>query len=547
MADIKTLQTRIALKYDTYANWTDEAKGANLVLLKGEIGLCEIPSGNAAATTAPTVLFKVGDGTTPFKSLKWASALAADVYGWAKSETVVLDGEVLKFKTGDVVNGSVDLSAFATDAVVEALAARVAVVEGKFSGDASVESQIDALDKRLDAIEGDDGAIASAVTEAKGYTDAREAAIKTAYEAYTDGKVDGLKTTLEAKDAELAGEITRVEGLVSTEATNRDNADKAINDKIGEGFDATNTVAVKVKAAQDAADAAQADVDALTAANGPVTKNTADITQLRADLANETTARDNADKALDERLDKIETFFAGAYDENGKALNEALDTLVEIQDYLDGDGDAAGTLVDKVAKNASDIADLQEAVNGNAAAIAVNGEAIESLQALTAGDYGTGTIKDAIDAAAAKGQQGIDDAKAAKDIADANKAAIEHETTGLAAIKTIADTATTDLAALTGRVEDNEDAIAALQGIVVNGDNSNDKLRNDLAALTGIVSNETTGLAATKAIADAAKQAAADNAADIAAIQGDYLKSADLFIFNCGTSTEVVHTAPAGN
>ena len=73
MADIKTLQTRIALKYDTYANWTNEdveGQGANLVLLRGEIGLCEIPSGNANAQTAPTVLFKVGDGTTPFKSLK---------------------------------------------------------------------------------------------------------------------------------------------------------------------------------------------------------------------------------------------------------------------------------------------------------------------------------------------------------------------------------------------------------------------------------------------------------------------------------------------
>ena len=37
----KTLQTRLQLKYDTYANWTNEnlgaGKGADLVLLEGEI------------------------------------------------------------------------------------------------------------------------------------------------------------------------------------------------------------------------------------------------------------------------------------------------------------------------------------------------------------------------------------------------------------------------------------------------------------------------------------------------------------------------------
>lgn len=95
MATEKTLNTRIALKIDTYENWTldnentrDKKIGANYVLKRGEIGLCQIgdtaASGKAEATTNPTVLFKVGDGSTPFKTLKWASALAADVYDWAK-------------------------------------------------------------------------------------------------------------------------------------------------------------------------------------------------------------------------------------------------------------------------------------------------------------------------------------------------------------------------------------------------------------------------------------------------------------------------------
>ena len=98
MANENTILTRLALKIDTYANWTlDNATTqtnkthANLVLMRGEIGLCEIPeppnTGSTEATTAPTVLFKVGDGTSPFKNLKWASAKASDVFAWAKQET----------------------------------------------------------------------------------------------------------------------------------------------------------------------------------------------------------------------------------------------------------------------------------------------------------------------------------------------------------------------------------------------------------------------------------------------------------------------------
>ena len=114
MAEItKELKTRIALRTKTYADWTGAHAGD--VLLKGEIGICEIPSGNTAATTAPTVLFKVGDGTLPYynadptKCLKWASALAADVYEWAKkpnpdwTDFPVLPIEVVDNGTGKFV------------------------------------------------------------------------------------------------------------------------------------------------------------------------------------------------------------------------------------------------------------------------------------------------------------------------------------------------------------------------------------------------------------------------------------------------------------
>ena len=80
-----TFNTRIKLKYDTLANWTtNKAK----VLLQGEVGLCYVPAViNGTTTTAPTVLFKVGDGKTTWENLPWGSGLAADVYDWAKATT----------------------------------------------------------------------------------------------------------------------------------------------------------------------------------------------------------------------------------------------------------------------------------------------------------------------------------------------------------------------------------------------------------------------------------------------------------------------------
>lgn len=85
MAD-KTLKTRIKLKYDTLTNW--QGDGADVVLLKGEVAVCEVPTGGSLEqVTPPAILFKVGDGVKTFAQLPWVSGLAADVYAWAKAAT----------------------------------------------------------------------------------------------------------------------------------------------------------------------------------------------------------------------------------------------------------------------------------------------------------------------------------------------------------------------------------------------------------------------------------------------------------------------------
>lgn len=78
-----TFNTRIQLKYDTYENWNTH----NPTPLKGEICIVVVPAEAGAVVQEPAVLFKVGDGTTAFNDLQFGSALAADVYSWAKAAT----------------------------------------------------------------------------------------------------------------------------------------------------------------------------------------------------------------------------------------------------------------------------------------------------------------------------------------------------------------------------------------------------------------------------------------------------------------------------
>ena len=77
----KILNTRIQLKYDSLENWSAN----NPTLKSGELAIAYLPpkgNGSAPAAASEAILFKVGPGK--FNDLPWASALAADVYSWAK-------------------------------------------------------------------------------------------------------------------------------------------------------------------------------------------------------------------------------------------------------------------------------------------------------------------------------------------------------------------------------------------------------------------------------------------------------------------------------
>lgn len=86
----KKIQTRIALKIDTLANWQDI--WGTFKPMAGEKILFQIPTdttldskgAKVTGTTPPQVISKTGDGVTVLRDLPWDSAIAADVAAWAK-------------------------------------------------------------------------------------------------------------------------------------------------------------------------------------------------------------------------------------------------------------------------------------------------------------------------------------------------------------------------------------------------------------------------------------------------------------------------------
>jgi hypothetical protein len=378
---IKELQTRIALKYDSYANWSDETKaglGANLVLLPGELGICYVGDANQGSNVVPTVLFKVGDGKKTFKELPWASAKAADVYSWAKASDVVYNQTA---KTITFVKGNVDGSDkvitfnYMTEAdvkgITDGLTTRIANLEAKFTGDSSVQSQINALDGRLDVIEGGedvDGSVDNAIKIAKAYTDEREDEIEKAYKKYTDDAdaarktyVDGKVETLEAADTAIKGRLDVIESTDETKAGSiakalkdaKDYADQAELDAVASAKSYTDGRETAITTAyQTYADQAEADA-----------KSYSDE-KLEAAVEAQATADANQNTEIGKKLDKTtyEAYIAG------KEMSDA-----ELKSYADGKASDAQTAAISAAKTETEkqvkaLADGQ--VEANRAAIA---------------------------------------------------------------------------------------------------------------------------------------------------------------------------------
>lgn len=355
----KKLNTRIQLKYDTYAGWTDTSvanQGANLVLKPGEIGICAIPGGSTAVngdTTRPQIMFKVGDTEgSPFSALPWASAKAADVYGWAKAAglTVEKSGEGnvvsnIKWENNKIV---FETAAVATSEGLQDLQNRVVTLEENFASDAELAAAVATLNGNITALA--DGAV-------KTNTDAI-AAIKdgTAIDSFAD-----VEAALEDKQ-EVGDYATKAEAqsYANAKDTAIAEAKQAGTDAAAalEAYKTSNDTAVGKKADQTALDAVSA------VANAAATQAALEAEIARAQAAEEANA--NAITLLTNGVDQ-----------------DKVDGVKDLIDYVEVHGPEVTGMKEDIADNAQAITDEAARATDEeerlAGLIQANADAIEAL------------------------------------------------------------------------------------------------------------------------------------------------------------------------
>lgn len=231
MADNHVLNTRIKLKYDSYENWIAK----DPVLLAGEVAIATVASNDAEGKPGfqnlPNVVIKVGDGSSKYSALKFVSALAADVHGWAKeaNKPVYTAAEIEGIK--DYIDGIIDGTDEIQDTNTTYTMAPIDGEEHKWGLYAQEKGQtaktlvytldLTGIDSRLDIVEaalGSSGAVAKQIADAV-------AAIAHAQDTLGDTEMySGYKQEngIVTMDKRILG-IANVDGLTAALAGKQDN------------------------------------------------------------------------------------------------------------------------------------------------------------------------------------------------------------------------------------------------------------------------------------------------------------------------------------
>lgn len=203
----KVLQTKIALLCKTQQEW---AAMSSYVPLKGEVCIASIPLNTGSIHNAPTVLFKVGDGITSFADLNWASALAADVYAWAKKENLDFSdlSEEFKEELKTFINMYVDLSDY----------------EKKEDAETSYAQLLEAINSEATRATEAESGLNTAISN--------EAARATEAEGSLQSAIEAEATARQNADTELSNSISTLSSNLSDEQTARIAGDNALDGKI---------------------------------------------------------------------------------------------------------------------------------------------------------------------------------------------------------------------------------------------------------------------------------------------------------------------------
>lgn len=306
---VKNLNTRIALKYDSYENWTEH----NPILLKGEIAIAELPVSenkpgvgepNAAGSTpaiqnAPNILIKVGDGTNHYNDLKFVSALAADVYSWAKAATKPTYSASEITGLGDYISGVIQDTNTQYRIVAVGDAAYSYKLQKKDIGDADYTDVAGSLisltdvDARLDTLEaaiGENGTVQNKINAAIGALDYDDAAVANQFVTEvkeTDGVIAVKRAALVEADIPALSQ-NKVTGLIDALASKQDNLEidgtVSADNKVATASTISNAIAtLDSQTAEDAASATKV-VAEVTQADGIVTVQKVAVANILPDV-----------------------------------------------------------------------------------------------------------------------------------------------------------------------------------------------------------------------------------------------------------------------
>ena len=270
MPDInKVFQTRIQLKYDTYANWSTN----NPVLKAGEMAIATVAAGEQSMTNLPNIVLKVGDGTSHYNDLNFVSALAADVHKWAKEKTKpVYDASEItglkKFITDNsdfdtdtqyqlvAVSGATYKYQLQSRAFANGAWGKWANVDGQIIDFSGADTRLKSLESTVAGLTGDNGGIQGAITAAINGLDSTKNQAAGA---------DGLALEVVQEN----GVITGISGSIKAGTYDAAGAAQGVKDELNPLITAAKTQADKgvtdAAAAKKAADDASAKVDSAIA------------------------------------------------------------------------------------------------------------------------------------------------------------------------------------------------------------------------------------------------------------------------------------------
>ena len=338
----KELKTRIQLKYDTLANWN----ASNFSLKAGEVAIAttgDTVSESIKGDNKP-VLMKVGPGV--FRDLPWLSALAADVYDWAKQTPE----QFAKYVKGLIE--VTDIDAYSKGEVDNLLAANSAAdqkyakdyTDAAIAGLDSTKSQTAGADGLALSIELTDGkvtalsgSIAANTYDAYGSAAAAEGRAATDAQNKADAALASAKTYAEEKaSAAQSAAEAKVTALENGQVKANKEAIAAINDS-------TNGILAQAKAdATSKANAAQSAAEA-TAAGALDAYKTSNNKALADEIARAKEAEAAALKAAQDAQADIDAFMSA-----DAVVEGAIDTLKEINKYITDDTAAFTALSGRV-------------------------------------------------------------------------------------------------------------------------------------------------------------------------------------------------------